>query len=99
MILITGIYQTIDADWEFGSFWISATFLIVIVLGGLLGAYFIPTDRRLGALDHGSDAGGIEMMWAATRHILLYAAAARMCSSRRLCRPLERISRQLAQAP
>jgi hypothetical protein len=43
LILITGIYQTIDGDWGFGSFWISATFLIVIVLGGLLGAYFIPT--------------------------------------------------------
>jgi uncharacterized membrane protein len=50
LILITGIYQTIDGDWDFGSFWISATFLIVIVLGGLLGAYFIPTDRKLLAL-------------------------------------------------
>jgi predicted integral membrane protein DUF2269 len=47
LILITGIYQTADGDWDFGSFWISATFLIVFVLGGLLGAYFIPTDRRL----------------------------------------------------
>ena len=56
LILITGIYQTIDGDWEFGSFWISATFLIVIVLGGLLGAYFIPTDRKLGARD-GRDQG------------------------------------------
>jgi predicted integral membrane protein DUF2269 len=50
LILITGIYQTAKGDWKFGSFWISATFLIVIVLGGLLGAYFIPTDRRLAAL-------------------------------------------------
>ena len=50
LILITGIYQTADGDWDFGSFWISATFLIVIVLGGLLGAYFIPTDRKLQAL-------------------------------------------------
>ena len=47
VILLTGIYQTADADWGFGSFWISATFLIVIVIGGILGAYFIPTDRRL----------------------------------------------------
>jgi len=47
LIVITGIYQTADGNWEFGSFWISATFLIAIVLGGLLGAYFIPTDRRL----------------------------------------------------
>jgi uncharacterized membrane protein len=50
LILITGIYQTADGDWDFGSFWISATFVIVIVLGGLLGAYFIPTDRKLAAL-------------------------------------------------
>ena len=47
LIILTGIYQTIDADWGFGSFWISATFLIVIVLGGINGAYFVPTDRKL----------------------------------------------------
>lgn len=50
IILITGIYQVTEGDWGFGSFWISATFAIVIVLGGLLGGYFVPTDRRLGAL-------------------------------------------------
>jgi hypothetical protein len=47
VVLLTGIYQTSDGDWGFGSFWISATFLIVLVIGGLNGAYFIPTDRRL----------------------------------------------------
>jgi uncharacterized membrane protein len=47
VILITGIYQTEDGDWGFGSFWISATMVIVIVLGGLVGAYFIPSDRKL----------------------------------------------------
>jgi hypothetical protein len=50
VILLTGIYQTIDGDWGFGSFWISATFAIVIALGALLGAYFVPTDRRLAAM-------------------------------------------------
>jgi uncharacterized membrane protein len=49
LIILTGIYQTIDGDWGFGAFWISATFAIAIVLGGLNGAYFIPTDRRLAA--------------------------------------------------
>jgi len=49
VVLLTGISQTADGDWGFGSFWISATFLIVIVIGGLLGAYFIPADRRLAA--------------------------------------------------
>jgi uncharacterized membrane protein len=50
LILITGIYQTADADWGFDSFWISATFLILIALGALNGVYFTPTDRKLGAM-------------------------------------------------
>ena len=50
VIIVTGLYQTADADWGFGSAWISATFAIVIVVGGLLGAYFVPSDRRLAAL-------------------------------------------------
>jgi uncharacterized membrane protein len=33
--------------WDFGAFWIRASLAIVIALGVLLGAYFIPTDRRL----------------------------------------------------
>jgi uncharacterized membrane protein len=47
IILVTGIYQVSEGNFSFSDTWISATFLIVIVLGGLLGAYFIPTDRRL----------------------------------------------------
>jgi hypothetical protein len=58
VILATGIYQTVDGNWTFGSFWISATFAILIVLGGLIGAYFIPTDRRLGAVAARDVAGG-----------------------------------------
>lgn len=50
IVLVTGIYQTIDGDWGFGAPWISATLAIVLVLGGLIGAYFIPTDRKLGAM-------------------------------------------------
>lgn len=46
LIILTGIYQTADR-WEFGDFWISATFAIALVLGGLNGAYFIPGERRL----------------------------------------------------
>ena len=49
IVIATGIYQTSEGNFEFGDFWISATFAIVIVLGGLMGAYFIPSDRRLGA--------------------------------------------------
>jgi hypothetical protein len=46
LIIITGIYQTADR-WEFSQFWISATFLIALILGGINGAYLIPGERRL----------------------------------------------------
>ncbi len=49
IVLITGIYQTSER-WEFDQFWISAALLIVFVIGGLLGGYFIPADRRLGPM-------------------------------------------------
>jgi len=39
-----------DADFDFGDFWISASLFIVVVLGGLIGGYFIPADRRLGPM-------------------------------------------------
>jgi hypothetical protein len=48
LVLATGIYQVSDSDaWGFDQFWVSAAFTIVIVIGGLLGAYFIPADRKL----------------------------------------------------
>lgn len=53
IVLVTGIYQVAESDdrgYEFGDPWISASFLILIVLGGLIGGYFIPADRRLGAM-------------------------------------------------
>lgn len=50
VVLLTGIYQVSEGGWSFGDPWISATFAIVIVLGGLLGGYFIPTDRKLEAM-------------------------------------------------
>ena len=50
IVLATGFFQVEDGDWELGDAWISASFAIVIVLGGLIGAYFIPSDRRLGEM-------------------------------------------------
>ena len=61
VILITGVYQAAEGDWDFGSFWISASFVIVIALGGLMGAYFIPTDRKLLAMAERDLAAGEEM--------------------------------------
>jgi uncharacterized membrane protein len=50
VLLVTGFYQVSKGNWSLGSFWISATLAIAIVLGGLIGAYFVPTDRRLAEL-------------------------------------------------
>jgi uncharacterized membrane protein len=50
VVLATGFYQVSERDWDMGDFWISGTLAIVIVIGGLLGGYFIPADRRLGAM-------------------------------------------------
>jgi len=67
VILITGIYQVAEDDgrgWSFGDAWVSATFLILIVLGGLLGGYFVPTDRRLAEMAERDLAGGTGEMSA-----------------------------------
>jgi uncharacterized membrane protein len=47
IVLATGFYQVSEGNFELGDFWLSGSTTIVIVIGGLLGAYFIPTDRRL----------------------------------------------------
>jgi uncharacterized membrane protein YesL len=47
-VILTGLYQTSER-WEWDVAWINATFVIVLVIGGLLGGYFIPADRRLAA--------------------------------------------------
>jgi uncharacterized membrane protein len=50
VVLLTGFYQAAERDLSMGEFWLSASFAIVVVLGGLIGAYFVPSDRRLGAM-------------------------------------------------
>ncbi len=53
VVLATGLYMVIDSPadiYDFSQFWISASLLIVIVIGGLLGAYFVPSDKKLGAM-------------------------------------------------
>ncbi len=63
VVLVTGMYQIAEDDgrgWSFGDPWISASFLILIVLGGLVGGYFLPTDRRLGAMVERDLANGGE---------------------------------------
>ena len=50
VILATGFYQVGDGDWELGDLWLSASLAIVVVIAILTVAYFIPADRRLGAM-------------------------------------------------
>jgi uncharacterized membrane protein len=50
VIIITGFYQVGEGNWSMSDFWISGTLVIAIILGGLNGAYFIPSDRRLGPM-------------------------------------------------
>src|SRR3954447_8512816 len=50
IVLVTGFYQVSKGDWDLGDFWIAATLAIVVILGGLNGGFFVPTDRRLGAM-------------------------------------------------
>lgn len=47
VILLTGVYLVEEGGYDFGAAWVSAGLGIVVVLGGLIGAYFIPADRRL----------------------------------------------------
>jgi uncharacterized membrane protein len=50
IVLATGFYQVSKGNWKFGDAWISATFAIVIVLGGLMGAVFMPSAKALKTL-------------------------------------------------
>ena len=59
VILATGIFQVAHSNaFAMSDAWIGPVFLIVIVLGGLQGAYFIPTDRKLAAMAEKELAGG-----------------------------------------
>ena len=58
IILITGIVQVVDAEISFGEPWISTAFVLVLLIGGLQGAYFQKTDRKLAAMVESEIAGG-----------------------------------------
>jgi uncharacterized membrane protein len=47
VLVATGLYQADEAGFELGRFWLTAALAIVAVLALMLGAYFIPEDRRL----------------------------------------------------
>ena len=47
VVLATGLYQVDELGYELGEFWLVGALTIVVVLALMLGAYFIPEDRRL----------------------------------------------------
>jgi hypothetical protein len=49
LLIVTGVYQGVDAK-VMDEPWLGITFVITIVLGGLQGAYFVPTDKKLAAM-------------------------------------------------
>jgi uncharacterized membrane protein len=68
VILLTGFYQVDKAGYSLGDGWISGSFLILIVLGGLIGGYFVPTDRRLAEMaerDLASESGELSAEYQA----------------------------------
>ena len=50
LVLATGFYQVDKHNWDLGDAWISATLAIVVVIGALSGAYFIPAAKKLKGL-------------------------------------------------
>jgi uncharacterized membrane protein len=50
VVLATGFYQVSKADYHFADLWLSASFAIVVALGGLIHGYFVPADRKLAAM-------------------------------------------------
>jgi hypothetical protein len=49
VVLVTGLIQVSDGSygWDLGQFWLSATFAILIILGGIMGAVFMPSAKAL----------------------------------------------------
>ena len=50
ILLVTGLYQAGDANFDLGDLWLTGALTIVGVLAAMLAAYFIPEDRRLEAM-------------------------------------------------
>ena len=52
IVLVTGFYQVADDKypWDLGDFWLSATLVIVIALGAIMGAVFMPGAKKLKVL-------------------------------------------------
>jgi uncharacterized membrane protein len=79
VVLATGLYQVSELDYKLGDFWLSGTMTIVVVLALMLGAYFIPEDRRLQAMVErdiaASGSGEVAISAEYRRRVRIEAAA------------------------
>jgi uncharacterized membrane protein len=58
VVLVAGMFLALDR-WSLGDPWIGATFAILLILFGLVGAVLTPTDRRLAELaERDASTGG-----------------------------------------
>jgi uncharacterized membrane protein len=60
VVLVCGIYLASDAD-AWSKVWVSVPLVILIVIGGLGGMFFAPSDRKLAALATRDLAAGGEL--------------------------------------
>jgi uncharacterized membrane protein len=77
VVLLAGMYLALDR-WSLGDPWISATFVILLVLFGLVGGVLTPTDKRLVELaerDASAGAPGADYL-AASRKADVFGSVA-----------------------
>jgi uncharacterized membrane protein len=78
VVFATGLYQVSELNYELGDFWLSGSITIVAVLAVMVGAYFIPEDRRLKAMAErdiaASGSGEIEISNEYRRRVRIEAA-------------------------
>ena len=78
LILITGIWQAVDGDFDFGALWISGAFVIVLALGGLQGAVLHADGPQAG----GDGREGARRRGDGAERRVSEAGAARGCDRR-----------------
>jgi uncharacterized membrane protein len=78
VVLLAGLYLALDR-WSLGDPWISATFAILLVIFGLMGAVLTPLDKRMAELaerDLAAGGGPSADYTAAERRAALFGSLA-----------------------
>jgi hypothetical protein len=74
LALLAGIYLASDRSY-WSEVWVSVPLVILVVLMGLTGAYFIPRQQRLADLADGGAGGDYATLAGQVRGVALIAAA------------------------